>query len=312
MRKLFVTSLLAASLLLPQVALAWNGAGHMTVARIAYANLTPSTRARVNLLLRQHPDFTRLRAGLSASNPDFNLIIFLRAATWPDDIKSDPRFFEDGGTPTVLRAGFPSMERHREWHFIDTPFSTDGTPTAQPPTPNAITELPRLISEIGNSSVAPNLQAYDLVWLIHLTGDVHQPLHATSRFTSKHGPPEGDRGGNAFKIAVPGSSINNLHSFWDDLLGTDIGVPEVKARAASIMNQFPPQNPAAADITPQDWVDESFNAAKQTVYTIGPDGRNSPRPTVTNAYRSKARRLANERAALAGYRLAAVINSRLP
>lgn len=310
MRKFFFSFLLTASLLLPPSALAWNAAGHMTVARIAYAKLTPSTRARVDALLRQHPDFPRLSAGLAHNNPDFNLIIFLRAAKWPDDIKSDPRFFEDGATPTPTLAGFPGMERHREFHFIDTPFSTDNTTTAQPPTPNAMTELPRFISEIGDSSVAPNLQAYDLAWLIHLTGDVHQPLHATTRFTSKHGAPKGDGGGNAFKIIVPGSSIDNLHSFWDDLLGTDISVPSIKTRAASIMNQFPPHNPA--DTTPQDWVDESFQAAQQTVYTIGPDGRNSPRPRVTNAYRNAARRLANERAALAGYRLAAVINSRLP
>jgi hypothetical protein len=312
MRKLFVTFLLAASLLIPQVALAWNGAGHMTVARIAYANLTDSARTRVDTLLRQHPDFTRLSAGLSPRNPDFNLIIFMRAATWPDAIKSDPRFFEDGGTPTMLKAGFPSMERHREWHFIDTPFSTDGTPTAPPPTPNAITELPRLISEIGSdpATFSPNLQAYDLAWLIHLTGDVHQPLHATSRFTSKHGAPEGDRGGNLFKITVPGSSINNLHSFWDDLLGTDISVPSVKSRAASIMRLFPPENPA--DMNPQDWVDQSLDAAKITVYSIGRDGVGDPRPRVTTAYRNKSRPLANKRAALAGYRLAAVINSRLP
>ena len=310
MRKFFFTLTLASSLLLPQAALAWNGTGHMTVARIAYASLNDGTRQRVDRLLQHHPDFTRLRQGLSAHDPNFGLIVFMRAATWPDTIKGDPRFFEDGGTPTMLRAGFPSMERHRGFHFIDTPFSTDGTQTAPPPEPNALTELPRFIGEIGNPSVARNVQAYDLAWLIHLAGDVHQPLHATSRFTSKHGAPEGDRGGNLFKIIVPGSSIDNLHSFWDELLGTSINVSSVKGLGTSIMNQFAAESPA--NTSPQSWVDESFQAAQQTVYTIGADGAGEPRPRVTTSYRRDARQLARQRVALAGYRLAAVINGRLP
>jgi hypothetical protein len=312
MRKLFFTMLLTASLLSAQTALGWNGAGHMTVAGVAYNNLSDSTRQRVNSLMRQHPDFTRLRqrAGVPQSHPDFGRRLFMQFATWPDVIKSDARFFEDGATPTTLGAGFPSMERHRGWHFIDTPFSTDGTQTAPPPEPNAITELPRLISEIGNASVPRNLQAYDLAWLVHLTGDVHQPLHSATRFTSKHGPPEGDRGGNAFTIRLSQSELTNLHSFWDALLSTSINAPVVKGVATSISNEFPAESPA--NTTPSDWAQQSFEAAQQTAYSIGPDGTGDPTPRVTQTYRQSARRVARERGALAGYRLAAVLNERLP
>jgi len=47
---------------------------------------------------------------------------------------------------------------------------------------------------------------------MHLVGDVHQPLHATSRWTKDH--PKGDKGGNTFLIKRH-KSVKNLHSLWD-------------------------------------------------------------------------------------------------
>ncbi|HLL77450.1 MAG TPA: S1/P1 nuclease [Pyrinomonadaceae bacterium] len=313
MRKLFVSLAVAASLLCLPVrpARAWNGAGHMIVARIAYANLSDSTRARVDQLLRSHPDFTsiRQRTGLQQSHPDFGLAVFMRAATWPDDIKGDPRFHEDGEPPTPPRPGFPSMERHRGWHFIDTPFSTDGAQTAPAPEPNAITELPRLVSEIGNPAFPRNRQAYDLAWLLHLAGDVHQPLHSTARFTTRHGPPEGDRGGNLFIIRLSQNSTTNLHSFWDGLLGTSTTISSVKGQGTSITNAFPPQGQPGT--SPKAWADESFGL-RERVYSIGSDSKGAPTPRVTQSYRNDSRLIARERAALAGYRIAAILNERLP
>ena len=149
---------------------AWNATGHRIVAAIAYDRLTPQAKARVDELLKQHPDF----AGLSPRDA------FLAAAVWPDTIKGDSRFYDDiaaNPKPTPLLPGFPSMARHTNWHYVDLPFSPDGTRLERPKKPNALTELRRILKE-------PELTAYDLPWLIHLTGDVHQPLHCTSRFTS--------------------------------------------------------------------------------------------------------------------------------
>lgn len=50
--------------------------------------------------------------------------------------------------------------------------------------------------------------------LIHYVGDVHQPLHATSRFNKDY--PSGDRGGNSFHIPSK-FGAKNLHSFWDSV-----------------------------------------------------------------------------------------------
>lgn len=52
-------------------------------------------------------------------------------------------------------------------------------------------------------------------FLIHYTGDVHQPLHATARVN--HDYTRGDFGGNA--VPLPDTSgAKNLHSVWDSVI----------------------------------------------------------------------------------------------
>lgn len=50
-------------------------------------------------------------------------------------------------------------------------------------------------------------------YLVHVVGDIHQPLHSVSLFNETY--PSGDRGGNSLKITLLNGSANNLHSFWD-------------------------------------------------------------------------------------------------
>lgn len=56
--------------------------------------------------------------------------------------------------------------------------------------------------------------------LMHYTGDIHQPLHATSRLDKEY--PAGDRGGNSFPVpSIMGAK--NLHSVWDSVIYTEAG-----------------------------------------------------------------------------------------
>ena len=64
MRRPMLVLLFLLAVLLPRPAAAWNDAGHMTIAAVAYQNLTPEVRTRVDALLRQHPDFAKLAEGL--------------------------------------------------------------------------------------------------------------------------------------------------------------------------------------------------------------------------------------------------------
>src|SRR5580704_15064072 len=119
---------------------AWNATGHRIVAAIAYDRLNPRAKARVDELLKRHPDLANLPSRDA----------FLTAAVWPDAIKGDPRFYDDTQpipkvTPRL--PGFPSMARHTNWHYVDLPFSPDGTPLEPPKTPNALTELRRILKQ---------------------------------------------------------------------------------------------------------------------------------------------------------------------
>lgn len=50
-------------------------------------------------------------------------------------------------------------------------------------------------------------------YLIHVVGDIHQPLHSVSMYNETF--PNGDRGGNSLKIQLMNGTLRDLHSFWD-------------------------------------------------------------------------------------------------
>jgi hypothetical protein len=271
---------------------AWNATGHRIVAAIAYDRLSPRAKARVDDLLKRHPDLSALPSREA----------FLTASVWPDTIKGDARFYDDTqAIPKVTPRlpGFPSMARHTNWHYVDLPFSPDGTPLEAPKTPNALIELRRILKK--------RMTPYDLPWLIHLTGDVHQPLHCTSRFTRSE--PHGDQGGNLLFV-VPG---RNLHSLWDDLGGTDRSTAYVDPFAAEAAAEFIKANGAARlSPDPKLWIDEGFALAKSDVYTFGSENGSREHPIpLPEGYEPHARQIARVQLAKAGIRLAAVLNIKL-
>ena len=278
---------------------AWNATGHRIVSAIAYDHLTAKARARVDELLRQHPDFKTL-AGRDA---------FLAASVWPDTIKGDNRFYDDTRAnvqptpllPAFAGVGFLDMARHTNWHYVDLPFSPDRTPVEPTQSPNALIELRRILKEAS-------LTVFDLPWLVHLTGDVHQPLHCTSRFTKSQ--PMGDQGGNLVYIN-PG---RNLHAFWDDLAGSDTTNDYVNRYAAEITAEFVKTNGRRPRLSkdPRKWVDEGLALDKAEVYTFGPEtgSREHPLP-LPAGYEDNARRIARIQLAKAGFRLATALNAQL-
>jgi hypothetical protein len=273
---------------------AWNATGHRIVAAIAYDHLSPQAKARVDELLKQHPDFGNL-APRDA---------FLAASVWPDTIKGDSRFFDDtlpNPKPTPLLPGFPSMARHTDWHYIDLPFSMDGTRLEQAKKPNALVELRRILRE-------PSLAVYDLPWLVHLTGDVHQPLHCASRFTKSL--PHGDQGGNLVFV-TPG---RNLHSLWDGLAGYDTGNAYIDRFADAVSAEFTALDGAHPIVSkdPKVWIAEGLALAQREVYTFGTGTGDRDHPiALPESYEYKARQVSRIQLAKAGFRLAAVLNAKL-
>ncbi|MBW8879175.1 MAG: S1/P1 nuclease [Acidobacteria bacterium] len=316
MRRLTLVLLLLTAFL-PRPAAAWNDAGHMTIAAVAYQNLTPEVRTRVDALLRRHPDFAKLEEGLAADDPSFGLKVFMKASTWPDAIRKDPRFFDDlkaDAPATPLLPGFPDMKIHKIWHYRDEGISFDGTATRPPDAVNALTQIVALRSALGDPAVPASVRAYDLSWLEHLVGDVHQPLHAVSRFSALH--PDGDHGGNEFHLDDPADPKMSLHWFWDTALTADPDPQKVSALAKSLAGEYTrddrdlgPGTDAQATVLA--WLGESAGLARYVIYTVGEERAQAPFLKAPDAYRTLANQIARHRAAVAGYRLAALINDRL-
>lgn len=134
---------------------------------------------------------------------------FVEAACWADDEKKTDNMYTT-------------------WHYINFPAVIADPPvgpiTAVNTEHNVLWALENLNRTISN----PNTNALDLsraiFFFIHFAGDVHQPLHATTLYSRKYEPPEGDEGGNFYKIRY--GNISNLHSFWDSGAGLWQGDPQ--------------------------------------------------------------------------------------
>jgi hypothetical protein len=294
-----------ATLFLTSPAFAWDATGHRSIAAIAYDRLTPQVRARVDELLRQHPDYARLAQNASEDPAQRARAVFIAAAVWPDNIKGDPRFWDDtraDAKPTDPLPGFPDMKRHTNWHYYDTPYAPDGAHTTKQPPPSALTELPRLLKELGKESDAA--AAYDIPWIEHITGDVHQPLHCVGRFLKS--APRSDQGGNLVFIAPRGT----LHGLWDGAEGRDTSDAYVNKYAVEAAAEHPA--PSIIEKNPKKWIAEGAELARTSVYTFGLENGTREQPIhLPDSYIENARRVARVQIAVAGYRLAAVLNDRL-
>lgn len=281
---------------------AWNATGHRAIAAIAYQRLNARARARVDSLLARHPDFLTILTK-NATDPGGRMLEAVQAAAvWPDTIKGDRRFWDDekkDAQPTPLLPGFPDMKMRKPWHYKDLPFSPDGTPVRPPDADNAITALTRFLEDVTRPPGDARDPVYALPWILHIGGDIHQPLHAVSRFLKDQ--PEGDAGGNGVKTA---GEKRNLHWYWDDLPGNGSSLE----LAAALMKEFRP----AKRRNPADWLNESAGIAQREVYSFGPIRGSETQPVVLDAaYATKAHAIARKRMAEAGYRLGDLLNSLL-
>src|SRR5579872_391303 len=95
MRFLGLIAAWTAILYLASPAVAWNATGHRIIAAIAYHRLTPKTRARVDKLIRAHPGYESWVRDAPSDPAGRAEAAFGAAAVWADQIKGDPRFWDD-------------------------------------------------------------------------------------------------------------------------------------------------------------------------------------------------------------------------
>jgi len=256
-------------------AMAWGGDGHRTVAAIAFALLPPDKAQAINNLLR---------------NSDVGRG-FVDAASYPDE---------------VIR-GQDHHHVFSPWHFVDWPIDKAEFSDAFCGDACIINQLPRNI-DIMRSTTDMQAKALAISWVIHLIGDLHQPLHVADH---------SDRGGNEFKVTYHGRATCpesnssgqrtkvELHSVWDSCLVFSLENGRTFDKLADDLrgNLTTYQGHAAATGTPMDWMRETHSAAIATAY----DGLNNG-DDIGDSYVNQALPVVQDQLLKAGIRLAKILD----
>jgi hypothetical protein len=292
--------LLAALLLLPaQRVLAWGDLGHEVVADVASHYLTEPARTRVNQLLAGD------NSGLVAQD-------IADEATWADHYRDSQR-----------RAPPPTRyDQTHNWHFVNIELGSDAAaslaaachnfpaPSKDQPASSSrtddcvVTKVMQFAAELKSPATPPPERLLALQFLLHLVGDLHQPLHDADA---------ADEGGNQKTARGPGLRSGSLHHHWDtsfvNLLGSD---PQQIADA--LVAQINPDDLRQWQKGgPRDWALESFQLAARDAYHLPEpaSGRKYPVYVLDQAYIDTASADVRLQLSRAGVRLAALLNAAL-
>ncbi|QBR84082.1 nuclease [Legionella israelensis] len=251
----------------------WNALGHRLIAQIAYDYMTPEAKHRFNQI--NH-----------ALDKVYKPQSFVNAAVWLDTIH-----YNNG----VM--WFDAM------HYVNQPFSLDGSHLPEVQKINAIWAIENAIKTLQDKRTFVFDKGIALRVLIHVVGDLHQPLHGATLVTRKC--PKGDAGGNLFSLGK-NAVADDLHWYWDQGAGlfktTDyVKQPQLIRRARQIEKQWPCELKSVSR-RPTDWLKESHAIAIKDVYQLHPHEKPG------KAYQKHAQNISVQRVALAGCRLAAVLN----
>jgi hypothetical protein len=290
--------------------LAWDGTGHMLVAQVARDRMSSQAVARVDALA----------ALLDNNGTNYNGV---SVACWLDDIKSRD-------SKSTFQGQF------RTWHYIDIGcLATDPDVLSHPPTLTktngdiigALNHCVGVIKSKKADELLPN-EAVALAMLIHLVGDIHQPLHTTARYNPDPKPDDkykDDAGGNGLGLANLADTPwgKNLHTYWDEAYrryyenGEVRALPalsETNALGSVEMKEWitklavdAPKNPDL-QFDPKKWAMETHAVACAEVYGKLDAPYGAKNVKLSEKFVADSTDLARRQIELAGYRLAALLN----
>src|SRR5687768_153137 len=175
MRKWILIFALAALSLLPASRVfAWNNAGHMTVALIAWRELTPQQQQQLAEIMKAHPHYQQFVVETKPPQADEAAWAFMKFSTWPDWVRPARPGSDTYKSPAITRF-------HKgAWHYIDIPYYLGGyngpaTRPASGPNVNVLTALAENHKILSDAKAKTEDRAVALAWLEHLVGDLHQP-----------------------------------------------------------------------------------------------------------------------------------------
>jgi hypothetical protein len=250
-RRAAVSSLLLA--LLSHPALAWGPTGHRVVGRIAERHLSEAAARGV--------------AGILGSES------LVQAATWPDEIRSDP-----------------AWDQAKPWHFVSLDDNEDYETAPKSPGGDAVEAIGRFTRVLQDPLAEAGKKVEALRFLVHFVGDVHQPLHVGRR---------GDFGGNSIQVTWFNENTN-LHAVWDEKI---IEAEKLSFSELAALIDHPTQTEIRSwqGTVVLDWVKESMGV-RSRVYDIG-----DKKLGYLYAYQNGP--LVKRRLLQAGIRLAGVLNT---
>ncbi len=224
MKRLVVTAV--ALLAMTGVARGFGYEGHQAIGQLARGLLSSPARAAVQAILGDGRSLATI-------------------ATWPDDLKEATRGrgpLADDEEAARFNRDFPD---NGEWHFVNLPlgvagYTDDGTFSGAHDIAHVIRECIDVLE--GTSSRFTKLQA--LRFLVHLVGDIHQPLHVATGYYkfNRRGQPSlitdpakakgaiDDRGANDLFFTAD----QELHGYWDTSLVEEIAGKDYHALAATL------------------------------------------------------------------------------
>ena len=263
----------------------------MVVAKIAEDRLNPHAKQEVTQLINV----------IGNSCPDS--ATFVEAACWLDDIRNRG----------VLMVS--------TWHGHAGPYCPDGFCSDREITKmflkyngnDGVAAIKKSIETLTNPKAGKWEKAFMLRVLLHVVGDIHCPMHCVQVYSKQF--PQGDKGGVKFQLKGP---AQHLHGLWDSivLLGaTSQNVRPLDANALhfieDLADRITAEYPANSlsekeNISPEKWVEESHLAGKEAY--LGIEINTVP----SEEYIQKSRKVACRRLALAGYRLAKILNECFP
>ncbi len=238
---------------------AWGPDGHWIVGRIAEDHLSPNVAKRLSLLF-----------GGSIS--------LAEVANWADEIR-------------------PDRPETAAWHFINIPpAATELDLKRDCPADDCVTiQIRRAVGILRLGMRDADERQEALKFLVHLVGDLHQPLHAG------YGQ---DRGGNDILVIADRES-SNLHAWWDSKVVSRLGGDKETVAARLSASISAEQKKGWEMGSPRDWTWESHLVAVRVAYGGLPPG--NPKE-LDDGYLRQGALVAEEQLAKAGIRLAKVLN----
>jgi hypothetical protein len=227
-------------------------------------------------------------------------------ATWADKYRDSDR------DSTQTR-----YHETRSWHFVDLeleepdleracygrpPLSPGTDASAGPPDDCVIDKIDQFSAELESPKTSERERSIALRFLLHLIGDLHQPLHASD---------DHDQGGNRKRARLPGARVENLHHDWDTEFVARLGASDAEIAARLIAQVTDAQRARWASGTPDDWALESYSIGKAQVYGLLPARSGGSDYQLSDQYVSNATAVTAQQLSKAGVRLAFVLNRAL-